>query len=191
MVLGANGRQLATVCLRPHLIWGPRDPHLLPRLFSRAEAGRLRIVGNGHNRVSVTYIDNAAAAHLQAAAGLAPGQPSAGRAYFVGDAEPVALWPWLNELFRRLGLPPVRRRVSVRLAQAAGAAAELAWSGLRLSGEPPMTRFVASQLAASHWYDLEPARRDWGYEPVVGPAEALDRTVEWWNARRRDADRPR
>ncbi len=191
LVLGANAPRLATVCLRPHLIWGPRDRHLLPRLISRAEAGRLRIVGDGHNRVSVTFIDNAAAAHVQAAERLAPGQPGAGRAYFVGDAEPVPLWPWLNELFRRLRVPPVTRRVPIRLARAAGAAAELAWSVFRLPGEPPMTRFVASQLASSHWYDLEPARRDCGYEPVVGPAEALDRTVEWWNASRSRVDRPR
>ena len=43
-VLHANGGELATVALRPHLIWGPRDPHILPRMFARGRAGRLRIV---------------------------------------------------------------------------------------------------------------------------------------------------
>src|SRR5262249_28069445 len=40
MVLAANGPNLATVALRPHLIWGPGDNHLLPRMIERAKAGR-------------------------------------------------------------------------------------------------------------------------------------------------------
>lgn len=181
-VRAASGPGLATVALRPHLIWGPRDPHLLPRLFARARAGRLRIVGEGTNRVTVTYVDNAALAHVRAAERLAAGAACAGGAYFVGDAEPVALWPWLNELLRRVGIPPVTRRVPESAATAAGALLEGLWRLLRLPGEPPMTRFVAAQLARSHWYDLAPARRDLGYEPEVGGEEALTRTAAWWQA---------
>jgi len=40
LVLSANGGGLATVALRPHLIWGPGDPHLVPRVIERAIAGR-------------------------------------------------------------------------------------------------------------------------------------------------------
>jgi nucleoside-diphosphate-sugar epimerase len=162
------------------LIWGPRDPHLLPRLFARAKAGRLRIVGDGRNRVSITYVENAAVAHLQAAAALAPGAPGAGRPYFINDAEPIVLWDWLNGLFERLGLPTVQRTVPLWAARTAGGAAEAAWSILGLAGEPPMTRFVAQQLASTHTYDLGPARRDFGYVPEVTGDEALDRTVAWW-----------
>ena len=32
-VLAANGPELATVALRPHLVWGPGDPHLIPRVL--------------------------------------------------------------------------------------------------------------------------------------------------------------
>jgi 2-alkyl-3-oxoalkanoate reductase len=85
-VLAANDGQLATIALRPHLIWGPGDPHLLPRVFAQAGARRLRIVGDGRNRVSVTYVANAAAAHVQAAEALRPGSAAAGRAFFVNDA---------------------------------------------------------------------------------------------------------
>jgi 2-alkyl-3-oxoalkanoate reductase len=184
LVLAANDPDLATVALRPHLIWGPRDPHLLPRLIARAEQGRLRIVGDGRNQVSVTYVENAAEAHLRAAERLHPGAPCAGRAYFVNDAEPVALWPWLNALLERLGVPRVTRRVLFFVARGLGAAAEGLWTLFRLNGEPPMTRFVAAQLASTHWYDLGPARRDLGYEPTVGPVEALDRTVAWWTSAR-------
>src|SRR5262249_54032330 len=90
LVLAANRPGLATVALRPPIIWGPGDHHLIPRLLARARAGKLRQVGDGSNRVDVTYIDNAAAAHLRAADRLAPGSPVAGRAYFVSQGEPVA-----------------------------------------------------------------------------------------------------
>ncbi len=184
LVLSANGPGLATVALRPHLVWGPRDPHLLPRLIARAEAGRLRIVGDGRNRVSVTYVDNAVEAHLRAAERLHAEAPCAGRAYFANDAEPVTLWPWLNGLLERLGVPKATRRVPLSVAWGAGLVAEGLFRLLRLPGEPPMTRFVAAQLARSHWYDLAPAQRDLGYQPTVGAAEALDRTVAWWRSAR-------
>lgn len=178
MVREANDGSLATISLRPHLIWGPGDPHLLPRLLARARAGRLRIVGEGTNEVSITYIDNAAAAHLQAMDALKPGAACAGQAYFVNDPEPVQLWSWLNQLFAKLGLPPVDKRISLTTARGIGTVAEGIWSLFGLAGEPPMTRFVASQLATSHSYDVGAAVRDFGYAPVVDPATALDRTVE-------------
>jgi nucleoside-diphosphate-sugar epimerase len=182
LVLAANGPQLATVALRPHLIYGPRDPHLFPRLIARARAGRLRIVGDGKNTVSITYVDNAARAHVQAGKALEPGASWAGRAYFVNDAEPVVLWEWLQEIFEALGLPRITRRVSERLARLVGSTAETLWRVFPLSGEPPMTRFVAAQLARSHSYSLAPAREAFGYAPLVSATEASSRTTEYWRA---------
>lgn len=183
LVLAANGSHLASVSLRPHLIYGPRDPHLLPRVLERARRRRLVVVGDGRNAVSLTYVDNAAAAHVQAALRLEPGAAFAGRAYFVNDPEPVALWEWLGRLLARLGLPPIGRRVPLRLARAAGGLLEGLWGTFALPGEPPMTRFVASQLALSHWYSLRPAREAFGYAPPVAGAEAFERTVAWWQDR--------
>lgn len=177
-VLAANGPELATVALRPHLVYGPGDPSLLPRILARHRAGRLRRVGSGENLVSLTFVDNAAAAHLQAADALSPGVGWAGRPYFVNDAEPVRLWPWLDRLFAGLGLPPVRGAVPYGVARAGGAFLEAVWTVFRLGGEPPMTRFVAAQLATSHTYSLAPARAAFGYDPPVGGDEALARTVE-------------
>lgn len=184
-VLAANGPDLATIALRPHLIWGPRDPHLFPRVIARGRAGRLRIVGDGKNRVSMTYVDNGAAAHLQAADALAAAGASAacaGRAYFVNDPEPVELWPFVNRLFGALGIAPVTRSVSVGTARTLGGVAETVWNLFGLSGEPPMTRFVASQLGTTHTYDVGPAVRDFGYAPEVGHEDAFARTIAWLKA---------
>lgn len=183
LVLAANGPRLASVALRPHLIYGPRDPHLLPRVLERARRRRLVVVGHGRNTVSLTYVDNAAAAHAQAALRLEPGAACAGRAYFVNDPEPVRLWEWLGRLLARLGLPPVDRRLPLGAARALGALLEAAWAAFALPGEPPMTRFVASQLALSHWYSLRPAREAFGYAPLVAGEEAFERTVAWWQDR--------
>lgn len=174
-VLAANGPDLATVALRPHLIWGPGDPHLVPRLIDRARAGRLKRIGNRPNRVDTVYVDNAALAHLQAADRLAVGSPVAGKAYFVSQGEPEPLWDFVNRVLAAAGLPPVTRSVPAGVAYAAGAVLETAYRVLRLRGEPPMTRFVARQLATAHWFDLSAARRDFGYDPKVSTAEGLRR----------------
>lgn len=171
-----NGK-LLTVALRPHLVFGPGDPHLLPRVIERARAGRLPIVGSGKNRVSLTYVDNGAHAHIAAAKSLVRSEVAAGRVYFVNQAESVELWPWIFGILDALGVPRPTRRLSSRAAFAAGAALERVWSVLRLAGEPPMTRFVAQQLGSTHTYDLGPARRDLGYEERVGLAEATERTI--------------
>jgi nucleoside-diphosphate-sugar epimerase len=174
-VLAANGAALRTVALRPHLIWGPGDPHLVPRLLERARAGRLRIVGAGRNRVDMVQVENAVDAHLRAEAAL--DGAAAGRAYFITNGEPVVLWDWINSLLAALGEPPVRRRISLGAASALGAACEAAWKLLPLRGEPPMTRFIAAELAKDHWFDLGAARRDLGYVPRIGMAEGTAELV--------------
>lgn len=163
-VLAAASNDLRICALRPHLIWGIGDPHLLPRVIERARRGRLRIVGDGQNRVDITHVHNAAAAHLQALDALERGTAN-GRAYFLSQGEPVLLWQWLNGLLQTLGIPPMHRRVSLPAARRIGALAEGVWSLLRLPGEPPMTRFVATELAKDHWFSIEAARRDLAYQP--------------------------
>lgn len=178
MVVAANGAALATVTLRPHLIWGPGDPHLIPRIVDRARAGRLVQVGDGENLVDITYIDNAAAAHIHAADALSPDAACAGQVYFISQGEPVNLWMWINDLLKRLGVPPIRRRISYKLARRVGSMMEVAYRLLRLHGEPRMTRFLASQLSQSHYFDISAAKRVLGYEPNVATAEGVDRLIE-------------
>ena len=172
-VLAANDSQLATVALRPHLIWGPRDNHLIPRLIRRAKSGRLRRVGDGTNLISMTYVENAAAAHLQAADVLEPEAANAGKVYFINEPEPVNLWDWVDELLHVAGLDPVRKRISARAAWRVGSLLELIYRCLFLRSEPPMTRFLASQLSSSHYYSIAAAREDFGYTPLVSPEEGL------------------
>jgi nucleoside-diphosphate-sugar epimerase len=205
-VLAANGVTIGTVALRPHLIWGVGDPHLVPRVLQRARAGRLRIIGSGLNRVDMVHIENAVDAHLAAERALAsrhvlsdsgPTVPmgdaglschvisdnvvrrrsAGGRAYFITNDEPVVLWEWINALLRAVGEREVTRRISLGAASALGAACEMLWRALPLRGEPPMTRFVAAELAKDHWFDISAARRDLGYVPRVSMAQGTEELI--------------
>ena len=70
---------------------------------------------------------------------------------------------------------PVTKRIPVPVAVALGGLAELVYRGLRIRGEPPLTRFVARQLSTAHWFDISAARRDLGYKPRVSIDEGLRR----------------
>ena len=175
LVLAANGSSLATTALRPHLVWGPGDTHLVPELLRRARRGRLRFVGQGDALIDATYVDNAAEAHVLAAERLAADGAPAGRPYFVANGEPRPVRELVNAILRATGLPEERRTVPFPVAYAAGALLELAWHLARRTDDPPLTRFVASQLNTAHWFDLSAARRDLGYEPRVSTAEGLAR----------------
>jgi 2-alkyl-3-oxoalkanoate reductase len=175
-VLAANGvGGLWTCALRPHLIWGPGDPHLVPRLVQRARAGQLRRIGDGQNMIDMVYVDNAAAAHLQATDALSTGSPVCGRAYFISQGEPVNCWQWIDRLLALAGLPPVERAIPFRAAWMAGAASEAFHRVACPNREPRMTRFLAAQLGRSHYFDIRRARDDFGYSPTISIADGMDR----------------
>lgn len=179
-VLAADDPDLATIALRPHLIWGPGDTQLVPRIIARARQGRLRFVGDGDNLIDSTYVDNAAAAHLLAADRLVPGAgsttaPVSGRAFFVSQGEPRPIRDLVNGILAAAGLPPVHSTIPFAVAYGLGAVAETVARLTRRRTEPLMTRFLARQLATPHWFDIGPTRRELGYDPEVSIDEGLRR----------------
>jgi 2-alkyl-3-oxoalkanoate reductase len=179
IILGSNSGGLATIALRPHLIWGPGDNNLLPRIIARAKGGRLRRIGRRDPLIDPIYIDNAALAHLLAADRLEAGSPIAGRIYFVTQGETLPLWDMINHLLKAAKLAPVERSVARPVAFAAAGLMEVGYVLSRRQKEPPMTRFLARQLSTTHWFNIDAARRDLGYEPRVSISEGLRRLEEW------------
>ena len=198
LVRQANSAELATISLRPHLVWGPGDKNVIPRVLALARRGRLKIIGRGRNKVDLTHITNVVDAHLLAEKALgfvagvaAPGSftdlspnktpgsatPATGainprgKAYFITNGEPVILWDWINELLRGLGMPEIKKNMSLTTASFAGGVLEILWRVLPLKGEPPMTRFIAHEMATDHWFDISAARRDFGYTPRITMSE--------------------
>ena len=176
MALDAASDTLLTCSLRPHLIMGKRDRHLVPRLLARARSGRLFRVGDGTNLIDIIFIENAAIGHIQAAEALTSGDsPVNGNAYFLTQGEPVNCWDWINEILAMNGLPKVKRSISFSTAWAIGWTLETVYKYCRLPGEPVMTRFLAAQLATTHYLDISKAKRDFGYVPVISMEEGMKR----------------
>jgi nucleoside-diphosphate-sugar epimerase len=178
LVLKANSASLATVALRPHLIWGPGDNHLLPRLVARAKSGQLQRIGTQRNLVDTVFIDNAADAHLLAADALAPGAACAGKAYFISNGEPVPLWDMVNWMLAAAGQPPVTRSVPLWLALAVATLLETANKLTGSATEPRLTRFIAREMSTAHWFNIAASKRDFGYAPRVSTEEGLRRLAE-------------
>ena len=165
---------LRTLALRPHLIWGPDDPHLMPRIVSRARSGRLRIVGDGTNRVDTVHVVNAAGAHLDAldALGNRPNLAS-GRAYFIAQDEPVRCWDWIGQICEIAGVEPPRKSISYASAYRIGGILEALFRLTGRKSEPPMTRFVAAQLAKDHYFNISSAKQRLGYRVRISMAQGF------------------
>lgn len=175
---------LHTAALRPHLIWGADDPHLFPRLIDRARRGRLRVVGDGTNRIDTVHVQNAAAAHLNALDHLSGADPpGGGRPFFITQDEPVLCWEWIAQVLEIAGVSAPRHRIGRRMAWRIGAALEMVYHLARIKREPPMTRFLAAQLASDHYFNISAAKRLLGYRPSLTTAEGLQQLRDSWQLR--------
>lgn len=177
-VLASHGASLATVAIRPHIVWGPGDTSLLPRLLERAP--RLRKIRGPEKKTDVTFIDDAVRAHLLGADGLLSSPESvSGKAYFVSTGEPIEIWTFIDRVLQAAGKPAITKTASPRAAMAAGWVMEKihAWTGAR--GEPRLSRWIVRELTCSHWFDISASRRDLGYEPTVSIDEGMARLSQW------------
>jgi nucleoside-diphosphate-sugar epimerase len=178
-VLAANDASLATVALRPHLIWGPEDSHLIPGILMRGRRGSLFRVGSDSKLVDFTYVDNAADAHVLAAQRLWPGSDASGKAFFISDGNPSPLWDFVNRVLKCAGLQPVNRSVNRTVAYGAASFCELLYRILPGEREPRLTRFLVDELVTAHWFDISTATRLLGYHPRISAEEGFERLSRW------------
>jgi nucleoside-diphosphate-sugar epimerase len=176
-VVKAASPDLLTLVLRPHLIWGPGDNHLVPRILDRAES--LRQVGSGKNIADTIFIDNAAHAHVLAARKLLENPSLSGKIYFISQDDKVPVWDMINAILAAGGKPIVTKKIPAPLAYALGALLEGVYTVFKIRSEPKMTRFVARELSTSHWYDISAAKHDLGYHPEVSTSRGLSKLSDW------------
>ncbi|MCU1690547.1 MAG: NAD-dependent epimerase/dehydratase [Jatrophihabitantaceae bacterium] len=162
IALRADGDRLAVLVLRPHLVWGPGDPQLVGRIVERARRGRLAVIGAGAALIDTTYIDNAVDALLAAARVCGPVH---GEALVVSNGEPRPIAEILERLCRAAGVGPPRRHVPYSAAYAAGTVIDAAWWIAKRRTTPPITRFLAQQLATAHWFDQRRTRELLSWTP--------------------------
>ncbi len=171
-VLAANGPEFATVALRPHLLWGPGEIALLPRLAALAKAGKLRLIGEAGKKIDSCYVDNAADAHVAALERLEPAAAIAGKAYFVTQGEPASIEGFVNGLLRAAGYPAETRRLSAPVARLLAATAPLRRA---VGADPLVTDDLLALFGQATWFNIAAARRDLDYQPRVGMAEGFAR----------------
>lgn len=176
----AADQAISTCALRPHLIWGHGDPHLFPRVVERTLQGKLRRVGDGKNLIDVVHVQSAARAHVQALDKLLDGdQRVNGQAFFLTDGEPIECWQWISKILECAGVPVPDKSISFNSAYRVGAALETIYWLARKRQEPPMTRFVAAQLALDHYFSIDKARELLDYQTVVNREEEFERCRPW------------
>lgn len=183
-VLEANSEKLATVALRPHLIWGPEDPHFFPRINQRARAGKLFLIGLDNPLVDCVYVDNAAKAHILAMNKLDIGSKISGKAYFITQDEPIHINDFINMHVEAGGNPSVNKVIPAWLAYFLGTALETTYRFFDIKAEPRLTLFLAKQLSTPHWFDISAAKNDLGYVPEVSTKEGKERLFEWAKTQR-------
>jgi len=179
MVSAASSENLKTISLRPHLLWGVRDSHILPKLAKRAEQKHLMQIGDGKNLVDMTHVRNAAEAHINAAEAVTANFAISGKKYFISDDHPVNLWDWIRSFIKDLNMPEITRNISFKKAYFIGSSLELFFRIFHFKIEPPMTRFVAVQMAYSHCFDISAAKKELHYIPIVDTEKAYIESIEW------------
>jgi len=173
-VLEADNDQFSTCSLRPHLIWGAGDPHLIPRVIARCKSGRLRRVGNGKNRIDTVHVDFAAIAHRLALERLLScDRRASGRSYFITDGTPIECWEWITTILKSAGLEPPNKSITLQGAYRLGHLLEIIFRVLKIRTEPPMTRFVAAQLGVDHYFDITEAKDRLNYQPIENRLAAI------------------
>ncbi len=174
LILAANCHSLKTISLRPHLVWGPGDKHIIPGILQRARSGRLRQIGNNNNFVDTTYIDNLTDAHLLALNALTGNRGADGKAYFITNGEPIRIWDFINAIITAYDLQPIEKKLSKKTALYLAGAMEIFNKIFKPGKEPLLTRFAVNELCTSHWFDLSNAMRDLSYKPHISIKTGLE-----------------
>ena len=179
LVIEANSDALKTISLRPHLVWGPYDAHIIPGILKRASSGRLRRIGDQEHFIDTTYIDNMVDALLLAMDALESNPEAAGRNFFITNGEPARVWDFVNSIIQIAGHEPVQKQIPEKVAMFAAGLAEWFHGVFKSNTEPFMTRFAIKELCTNHWFDIKSAREILGYEPEISYAEGFKRLKEY------------
>lgn len=177
VALAAGDDHLAVVAVRPHLVWGPGDTQLTQRIIDRARAGRLVFIGSGAALIDTTYITNAADAIIAALVRAAEADVR-GRAFVVSNGQPRTVAEMLTRIAGAAGLPGPQRHVPLPVARTAGAILERVWRARGRTDDPPVTAFLAEQLATAHWFDQRQTRAALRWTPRVGLDAGFDLLAE-------------
>lgn len=172
-IIEANSEKLKTISLRPHLVWGPYDAHLIPGILKRAGSGKLRRIGDQEHFIDTTYIDNMVDALILASGALETNPEAAGKVLFITNGEPARVWDFVNSIIQIAGHPPIQKKIPEKIALLAAGISEWFHRLFNIKSEPFMTRYAIKELCTNHWFDISNAREIIGYNPGVSYADGF------------------
>lgn len=190
-VLEANGLAfkqghgiLRTCALRPAGIYGAGEQRHLPRIVSYIERGLFRFVyGDPNSLVEFVHVDNLAKAHILASEALKAdkGHVASGQPYFISDGRPVNNFEFFRPLVEGLGYTFPSLRLPLTLIYCFAFLVEVTHFilGRLYNFQPFLTRTEVYKTGVTHYFSLEKARKELGYEPQ---AFDLQEVVEWFKA---------
>ena len=179
MIIEANSEELKTISLRPHLVWGPYDAHLIPGILKRVNSGKMRRIGDQEHFIDTTYIDNMIDALVLAMVALEKNPKAAGEVLFITNGEPARVWDFMNSIVQIAGHPPIQKKTPEKMALLAAGFSEWAHRFFKIKSEPFMTRYAIQEMITNHWFDISKARELLGYNPRVSYAEGFKYLKEY------------
>ncbi|NXY81566.1 D42E1 reductase, partial [Alcedo cyanopectus] len=190
-VLEANGAELGdgkgvlrTCALRPAGIYGPGEQRHLPRIVSYIERGLFKFVyGDPCSLVEFVHVDNLVQAHILASEALkaSKNHAAAGQAYFISDGRPVNNFEFFRPLVEGLGYKFPTCRLPLSLVYFFAFLNEVVHFlvGRVYNFQPLLTRTEVYKTGVTHYFSMEKARRELGYDPQQ---YSLNEVVEWFRS---------
>ncbi len=173
LILKANSSSLKTISLRPHLVWGPEDNHIITGILKRAKAGTLRQIGDNVSYIDTTYVDNLRDAHLCALDALCNNIAADGQSYFISNDEPIKVWDFINSILKVHAMLPIDKKMSARTALTISWMLENFHKIFLPNKEPTLTRFAVNEVCTSHWFDISKAKNILSYQPKISIQQGL------------------
>ncbi len=169
-VLAANdpAADFTAISLRPRLVWGPGDQTVLPAAIDMIEKGAFAWIGGGKARTSTTHVHN-----ICHAVTLLLKTGRGGEAYFVTDDEVVTIKDFMTRLVATKGVEIPDRSLPAAVLGAAAFVLEKIWRLFGMKSAPPVTRFAIAIMSRDCTINIDKAKRELGYRPVVTVDDGL------------------
>jgi len=164
----------ATV-IKPSWLYGPRDRASMPRLIRAIQAGKGKLLGDGTNRLNLTYAGNEAEGCILAATN----DKAVGQSYNLASDGVIQQGEYFNKIAECLGCPPVTKKVPYSVARNAAFLMELFGHMVGRKKPPLVTRYSVWLIGRRCFFSSEKARRELGWKATVGYDEGIRLAVQW------------
>lgn len=166
---------IAVTVVKPSWLYGPRDRASMPRIIRALRAGKGKILGDGQNRLNLTYAGNEAEGCILAATA----EKAVGEIYNLSSDGRITQEEYFNKIAACIGAKPVKKHVPYSVAYNAAFMMELFGHILGRKKPPLVTRYSVWLIGRKCFFSEEKARRDLGWKATIGYEEGIQRAVKW------------